>query len=126
VALRKMLVQFYELVFFVALECQICVALAKVQPAQPPLQMNSAFPSARGAVEDTQGSCIMEKRLQRKFKWAELHVVLAEGLLRLHGSVAELAESVFSSDEHKPSAPSTPNTKNKCLGQHACVGRVAY
>ena len=39
-ALRKMLVQFSDLAF-VALECQICAALAKVQPAQPPLRMSS-------------------------------------------------------------------------------------
>jgi len=26
--------------------------------------------------------------------------------------------------EHTPSAPSTPNTKGKRLGQHACVGGV--
>ena len=42
-ALRKMPVKFSELAF-VGLECQICAALAKVQPAQPPLQMSSAFP----------------------------------------------------------------------------------
>jgi len=84
VTLRKMLVQFSELVFFVALECQICAAFAKVQPAQLPLRMSSAFPDARGAVEDTQGSCMMEKRLQRKFEWADLPAVLAEGLLRLN------------------------------------------
>jgi len=45
-----------EELFFVALECQICAALAKVQPAQSPLRMGSAFPSAGSAVEDTQGS----------------------------------------------------------------------
>jgi len=40
VALRsKILVQFSELVFFVALECQIFAALAKAQPAQPPLRI---------------------------------------------------------------------------------------
>jgi len=55
----KMLVQFSELVIFVALECKICAALAKVQPAQPPLRMNSAFPNAGGAIEDTQGSCMI-------------------------------------------------------------------
>jgi len=55
VALRKILVQFSELDFFVALECQICAALAKVQPAQPPLRMTSAFPNIGSAVEDTQG-----------------------------------------------------------------------
>ena len=32
-AQSNMLVQFSELVFFVALECKICAALAKVQPA---------------------------------------------------------------------------------------------
>ena len=95
-----MLVQFSELDFFVvvAFECQICAALAKVQPAQPSLRMSSAFPNAGGAVEDTQGSCMMERRLQRKFEWTELPAVLAEGLLRLHGAGVELAESVFSSD----------------------------
>ena len=56
VTLRKMLVQLSELFFLVALECQICAALAKVQPAQPPLRMSSAFPNAGGAVEDTQGT----------------------------------------------------------------------
>ena len=98
-ALRKMLVQFSELVFFVALECQICAALAKAQPAQPSLRMSSAFPNAGGALEDTQGSCMMERRLQRKFEWTELPAVLAEGLLRLNGAGVELAESVFSSDD---------------------------
>ena len=44
----KMSVQFTELFFVVALECQICAALAKVQPAQPPLRMSSAFPNAGG------------------------------------------------------------------------------
>jgi len=86
VALRKMLVHFSELAFFVALGCKICAALAKVQPAQPFLRMSSAFPNAGGAVEDTQGSCMMERRLQRKHGWSELPAVLAEGLLRLHGA----------------------------------------
>ena len=27
--------------------------------------------------------------------------------------------------EHTPSIPSTPNTKGKYLGQHACIGRFA-
>ena len=27
--------------------------------------------------------------------------------------------------EHTPSAPTTPNTKGKRLGQRACIGRVA-
>ena len=54
-ALRKIPVQFSELVFFVTLECQIYAALAKVQPAQPSLRMSSVFPIAGGAVEDTQG-----------------------------------------------------------------------
>jgi len=61
--------------------------------------LGSAFPNARGAVEDTQGSCMMKRRLQRKFEWMELPAVLAEGLLRLHGVGAELAESVFSSGD---------------------------
>ena len=39
--------------FYVALGCQICAALTKDQPAQPPLRMSSAFPNAGGAVEDT-------------------------------------------------------------------------
>ena len=91
VTLRKVFVQFSELGFVVALECQICAALAKVQPAQPPLRMSSAFPNAGGAVEDTQGSCMMERRLQRKFEWTELSAVLAEGLLRLHGVGVEHA-----------------------------------
>ena len=90
--LRKMLVQFSVLVFFAALECRICAALAKVQPAQPPLRMSSAFPNAGGAVEDSQGGCMMERRLRRKFDWTESPAVLAEGLLRLHGVGVELAE----------------------------------
>ena len=82
--LRKMLVQFSELVIFVvALDCQICAALAKkVQPAQPSVRMSSAFPNAGSAVEDTQVSSMMERRLQWKFEWTELPAVLAEGLLR--------------------------------------------
>ena len=99
VALRKRLVQFSELAFFVALECQIYAALAKVQPAQPPLRMSTAFPNAGGALEDTQGSSMVERQLQRKFDWAELPAVLAEGPLRLHGVGVEFAESVFSSDD---------------------------
>ena len=83
--LRKMLVQFPEIVFS-ALECQICAALAKAQPAKPPpLRMSSAFPNAGGAVEDTQGGCTMKRRLQRKIEWVELPAVLGEGLLRLRG-----------------------------------------
>ena len=97
--LRKMLVQFAGLAFVVALECQIFATLAKVQPAQPPLRMSSAFPNAGGAVEDTQDSCMIERRLQRKFEWTELPAVFAEGLLRLHGAGVELAESVFSSGD---------------------------
>ena len=42
---------------------------------------------------------MMERRLQRKFEWAELPAVFAEGLLRLHGAGIELAESIFSSDD---------------------------
>ena len=42
---------------------------------------------------------MMERRLQRKFEWAELPAVLAEGFLRLHGAGVELAESGFSSDD---------------------------
>ena len=61
--------------------------------------MSSAFPNAGGAVEDTQGSCMTERRLQRKFEWTELPAVLAEGLLCLHGAGVELAKSVFSSDD---------------------------
>ena len=45
VTLRKILAQFSELDFFVALECQICAALAKVQPAQPSIRASSAFPN---------------------------------------------------------------------------------
>ena len=75
-ALRKMLVQFSELVFFVALECRICAALAKVQPAQLySLRMSSAFPNAGGAVENTQGSFMMERRLERKFEWTKLPAI---------------------------------------------------
>jgi len=48
VTLRKMLVQFPEL-NFAALECQICATHTKVQPAQPSLQMSSAFFNAGGA-----------------------------------------------------------------------------
>ena len=69
VTLRKMPVKFSELDFFVELECQICAALAKVQPAQQPLRISSAFLNAGGAVEDTQGSCMVKWRLQRKFEW---------------------------------------------------------
>ena len=58
--------------------------------------MSPAFPNAGGAVEDTQGSCVMGRRLQRKFEWTELTAVLAEVLLRLNGAGFELAESVFS------------------------------
>ena len=61
--------------------------------------MSSAFPNAGGADGDTQVSCMMERRLQRKFEWTELPAALAEGLLRLHGAGVELAESVFSSDD---------------------------
>ena len=61
VTLRKMLVQFSEL-FFVASGCQFCAALAKVQLVQPPIRISSAFPNAGGAVEDTQGSFMMERR----------------------------------------------------------------
>jgi len=99
VALRKMPMRFSNLALFVASECQIRAALAKVHPAQPSLRMSSAFPNAGGAAEDMQGSCMMEKRLRRKFEWTELPAVLAEGLLRLHGAGVEFAESVFSSDD---------------------------
>ena len=34
-----------------------------------------------------------------KFEWTKLPAVLAEGLLRLHGAGAELAESDFSSGD---------------------------
>jgi len=54
--------------------------------------MSSAFPSAGGAIKDTQGSYMMERRLQRKFEWTELPAVLAEVLHRLHGVGVELAE----------------------------------
>ena len=60
------------------------------------MRMSSAFPNAGGTAEDTQGSCMMERRLQRKFEWTELPVVFAEGLLCLHGVGVQLAESVFS------------------------------
>jgi len=40
--------------------------------------------------------CMIERRLQREFEWAEFPAVLAEGLLHLHGAGVELAESVFS------------------------------
>ena len=87
-----------ELVF-AALECRICAAFAKVQPAPSPLRMNSAFPNAGGAVQDTEGGCTKGRRLQKKFEWTELPAVLAEGQLRLHGNGVELAESVFFSDD---------------------------
>jgi len=93
--LRKMLVQFSELIC-VALECQICAAVATAQPAQPPLRMSSAFPNVGGAVEETQGSCMIKRRLQRKFEWTELPAVLAERLLRLHGLFALSLPSQFS------------------------------
>jgi len=62
----KMLVHFFELVFvfvfvvFVALGCQICAALAKIQPAQPSLRMSSAFPNAGG------GSLLQKHSLPRR------------------------------------------------------------
>ena len=56
--------------------------------------MSSAFPNAGGAVEDTQGSCMMERRLQWKFEWTEFSAVLAEGLLRLCGAGVVLALSL--------------------------------
>ena len=71
VTLRKMLGQFPELVFFVALECQICAALAKAQPAQPPSRMSSAFPNAGDAVEDTHGSCMISNC--GPLSWQSLH-----------------------------------------------------
>jgi len=37
---------------------------------------------------------MMERWLQRKFKWTELPAVLAEGLLRLNGAGVELIKSV--------------------------------
>jgi len=61
--------------------------------------MSSAFPNAGGAVEDTQGSCMMERRLQWKFEWTEFSAVLAEGLLRLNGAGVELTETVLSLDD---------------------------
>ena len=85
----------------------------KVQPAQPPLRMSSAFPNVGDAVEDTQGSGMMERRLQRKIEWTELPAVLAEGLLRLHGAGVELAESVFSSDD---TGTFTPLVRVRALG----------
>ena len=36
VTLRKEIVQFFELAFVASLKCQICAALAKAQPPQPP------------------------------------------------------------------------------------------
>ena len=42
---------------------------------------------------------MMERWLQRKFEWAELPAVLAEGLLSLYGTGVELTESAFSSDD---------------------------
>ena len=104
-ALHKVLAQFSDLVFFVALGCQICAALAKAQPAQPTLRISSAFPNAGGTAEDTQGSCMMERRLQRKFEWTELPSVLVEGLLRLHVTGVEHAESASSSDDTGTSTP---------------------
>ena len=104
--LRKILVQFYELVLLLYWNVKSAPPLlSKVQPAQPPLRMSSAFPNAGGAVEDTQGCCMMERRLQRKFEWTELPTVLAEGLLCLHGVGVELAESGFSSDDMGTFAP---------------------
>ena len=46
--LRRMLVQFYERFFLLHwdVKIQICAALAKSQPAHPPLRMGSAFPNA--------------------------------------------------------------------------------
>jgi len=70
--------------------------------------MGSAFPNASGALEGTQGSCVMERRLQRRFPWTELPAVLAEGLLRLHGAGVELAELIFSSDDTGTYTPCKP------------------
>ena len=99
VALRKMPMRFSNLALFVASECQIRAALAKVHPAQPSLRMSSAFPNAGGAVEDTRGICMMERRLKSKFEWTELPEISAGELSRMHGAGAELAEAVFSSDD---------------------------
>ena len=54
--------------------------------------------SAGGALEDTQGSCIMKLQLQRNFEWTKLTTALAEELLHLYGGGVELSESLFSSD----------------------------
>ena len=48
---------------------------------------------------------MIQRRLQRKFEWAEYSAVLAEGLLCLHGVGVELAESGFSSDDMGTFAP---------------------
>ena len=61
--------------------------------------MSCVFPNAGGALENTQGSYMMKKCPQRKFKWTELPAFLAEELLRLHGVGVELSESVFFSDD---------------------------
>jgi len=61
--------------------------------------MSSAFLNAGGALEDTQGTCVIERRLQGNFERTELPVVLAEGLFCLHGDGVELGESVFSLDD---------------------------
>ena len=61
--------------------------------------MSSAFPNAGGAVEDTRGICMMERRLKSKFEWTELPEISAGELSRMHGAGAELAEAVFSSDD---------------------------
>ena len=49
---------------------------------------------------------MVERQLQRKFDWAELPAVLAEGPLRLYGVGVEFAESVFSSDDTGNFTPS--------------------
>ena len=51
VTLHKMLVQFSELVFVVALNVKSAPPSLRIQPAQPPLRMSSAFPNAGGELE---------------------------------------------------------------------------
>ena len=50
--LRKILVQFSELVFFVALECQICAALGHVKDAAQDVAEDVAEDVPQGVAQD--------------------------------------------------------------------------
>ena len=56
----------------------------------------------------THGRCMSDRRLQRKSRGTVLPFILVDLLLRLHGFSAELAVSIFSSDDggfHPTQAP---------------------